>query len=149
MTNIVNNYANQDLYIAAPFHERLREFVSRAEQDSLTFSRQVDGWWAAIAIGVRRGQRAPLPPPPGLVKFNDGGILSSDPWRITHLELLALSEGGPDMLLRPNEVIRMASEYAHTGFPELLEMIVGQPEPTLALLLRLAENSGDQEKQGD
>lgn len=135
MTNVANQYANQDLFIARPFWEQLRGFVSRADQDGLPFLRQVDAWWAAMAIGVQHGERAKLPS--DLVKFNDGGILNSDPWRITHLELLALSEGGPEMLDKPAEVIRMASEYANAGFPELLANLIGQPEPTLNLILRL------------
>ena len=94
MTGIVNRYANQDLFIARAHRERLLGFVSQSEQDSHPFERQVDAWWAAIAIGVQRGERTPLPS--DQFKFNDGRILSSDPWRITHLELLALAEGGDE-----------------------------------------------------
>ena len=137
MTGIENRYANQDLFIARAHHGRLLGFVSRSEQDSHPFARQVDAWWAAIVIGVQRGERTPLPS--DQVKFNDGGILSSDPWRITHLELLALAEGGDEVLDKPTEVIRMASEYANTGFPHLFEHLMGQPEPTLNLMMRLDE----------
>lgn len=137
MNNIVNRYASQDLFIARTHHERLSGFVSRSEQDSQPFARQVDAWWVAIAIGVQRGERIPLPT--DQVKFNDGGILNSDSWRITHLELLALAEGGEEMLDKPVEVIRMASEYANAGFPHLLDHLMGQPEPTLNLMMRLGE----------
>ena len=141
MNSIVNRYANQDLFIARTHHEHLGSFVSRSEQDGQPFARQVDAWWAAIAIGVQYGKRTHLPT--DQVKFNDGGILSSDPWRITHLELLALAEGGNEILEKPAEVIRMASEYANTGFPHLLKHLIGQPEPTLNLMMRLddVENS--------
>ena len=105
------------------------------------FARQVDAWWAAIAIGVQYGERTPLPT--DQVKFNDGGILNSDPWRITHLELLALAEGGDAAMLdKPAEVIRMVSEYANTGFPYLLDHLMGQTEPTLNLIMRLNEVEG-------
>ncbi len=137
MITTVNRYASQDLFIGRGHHERLQGFVSRSEHDSQPFARQVDAWWAAIAIGVQQGHRTTLPA--DQVKFNDGGILSSDPWRITHLELLALAEEGPQVLDRPAEVIRMASEYANTGFPYLLGYLMGQPEPTLSLLMRLDE----------
>ena len=43
------------------------------------------------------------------------------------------------MLDKPAEVIRMASEYANTGFPHLFEHLIGQPEPTLNLMMRLDE----------
>ena len=135
MDSVVNRYANQDLFITRAFREPLGDIVSRSELDSHPFARQVDAWWAAIVIGVQRGERTPLPT--DQFKFNDGSILSSDPWRITHLELLALAEGGDEMLEKPTEVIRMASEYANTGFPSLLEHLIGQPEPTLNLMMRL------------
>ena len=145
MTTVFNRYANQDLFVARSHHQVLRDFVRGAEGDERPFSRQVDAWWAAMTLGVRRGQRTPLPAE--VTKFNDGGILSSDPWRITHLELLALAEAGPEVLERPAEVIRIASEYAHTGFPDLLNHLVGQVEPILNLMLQLDEmedaNTGD------
>lgn len=135
MTGIANPYASQDLFIAAPHHERLRDYVSRSQQDQRPFQRQVDAWWAALAIGARQRRRIPLPQ--DAVKFNDGRILATDPWRITHLELLALAEEGPEILDSPADVIRMASEYANSGFPDLLDQLVGQVEPTLNLMLRL------------
>ena len=133
-TDIVNRYASQDLFIAREYHDRIGDFVSRG-QDSRPFSRYVDAWWVAMTIGIQRDRRTPLPS--GVVKFNDGGILSSDPWRITHLELLALARGGPEALDRPAELIRMASEYANAGFPELVDLLTGQVEATLTLMLRL------------
>ena len=135
--DIANRYANQDLNIAKRHHDRLGTFVSRSGPDNQPFSRYVDAWWAAMAIGVRLGRRTPLPPE--VIKFNDGRILSSDPWRITHLELLALAEAGPEALDRPADVIRRASEYANTGFPSLLAQLIGQNEPTLNLMLRVGE----------
>ena len=140
MSTVLNRYANQDLFIAKNHHQVLGDFVSRSEGDERPFSRQVDAWWAAMTLGVRQGRRTPLPPE--VTKFNDGGILSSDPWRITHLELLAIAEAGPEVLERPPEVIRIASEYAHTGFPDLLNHLVGQVEPTLNLMMRLDELAG-------
>ncbi|MCY3922317.1 MAG: hypothetical protein OXG27_07970 [Chloroflexi bacterium] len=137
MATIANPYASQDLYIASPHHERLRDFVSRSPQDHRPFQRQVDAWWAALAIGARQKVKTPLPQ--DAVKFNDGRILAADPWRIIHLELLALAAEGPEILDSPAEVIRMASEFANTGFPELLDRLVGQVEPTLNLMVRLEE----------
>ncbi len=136
-TDITNRYVNQDLNIAKSHHDRLGAFVSRSGPANKPFSRYVDAWWAAMAIGVRLGRRTPLPPE--VKKFNDGRVLSSDPWRITHLELLALAKSGPEALDRPADVIRAASEYANTGFPYLLEQLIGQNEPTLNLMLRVGE----------
>lgn len=137
---ITNRYANQDLYIAKCHHDSLGNFVSRDEQKNKPFHRYVDAWWAAMAVGVKLGERTPLPS--DVTKFNDGRVLSSDPWRITHLELLALAEEGPGAIDRPANVIRMASEYANSGFPYLLDKLIGQNEPTLNLVHRL-DDIGD------
>jgi hypothetical protein len=137
MVAVVNPYASQDLFIAAEVSERIGDFVSRAEKDGKPFARQVDAWWLAIGLGVHMGYRTPLPPK--TVKFNDGGILSTDPWRITHLELLALAQEGEIVLDKPVQVIRIASEYANAGFPWLIEQLLGEAEPILTLMNRLAE----------
>jgi hypothetical protein len=138
MSAVVNPYVTQDLFIAEDFHTRLGDFVSRSTRDGLPFARQVDAWWIAIGVGVRIG--APTPLPERRVKFNDGAILNSDPWRVTHLELLALAQGGEEALREPAQVIRIASEYANTGLGWLMETLVGEPEATLTLLNRLQEH---------
>ena len=72
-------------------------------------------------------------------KFNDGGILASDPWRITHLELLALADGGEDALMSPSGVVTMASEYAHTGLVWIADALLGEAQATLRLMNRLGD----------
>ena len=137
MVAVVNPYGSQDLFIDADVSVRIGDFVSRSEKDGKPFARQVDAWWLAIGLGVHMGYRNALPGK--TVKFNDGGILSTDPWRITHLELLALAEEGESVLDKPVQVIRIASEYANTGFPWLIEQLLGQAEPTLTLMNRLVD----------
>jgi hypothetical protein len=137
MADVVNRYANQDLFIAQDVSDQLSDFVSRSDKDAKAFARQIDAWWLAIGIGVKIGHRTPLPEK--TVKFNDGGILSSDPWRIPHLEALALSEEGERILDNPSQVVRIASEYANTGFPWLISQMLGEAEPTLTLMNHLDE----------
>lgn len=132
MAEVANRYGNQDLFIAQEISERMGDVVSRSDKDPKPFLRQVDAWWLAIGIGLRLGLRTPLPEK--TVKFNDGGILSSDPWRITHLEALALAEEGETALQNPAQVIRIASEYANAGLKWLVEQTLGEAEPTLKLM---------------
>ena len=85
-------YRDQDLWIPAFFHKEFvdnNRLVNRGDP-RVPFGRQVDLWWYALGIGVAAGERSPLPGRDQLVRFNEGGILESDPWRITHLELLVL-----------------------------------------------------------
>jgi hypothetical protein len=139
MADVVNRYSTIDLFIPDEHHARIGDFVSRSASDSKPFARQVDLWWLAIGTGVQTGYRTPMPDKEKLVKFNTGAILSTDPWRITQLELLALADEGDSVFEEPNRVMQVASEYAMTGFPWLIEQMLGEAEPTLALMNKLDE----------
>jgi len=139
MATILNPYANQDLFWPSEFHQNHVKALQGRGDVRKPFQRQIDLWWCALCLGVKIGQRTPLGPKTKLVKFNDGGILSSDPWRITHLELLALAEFGEEGLDNPSGTIQMASEYAATGARVIGEICMGAAEPTLTLLTRLSD----------
>jgi hypothetical protein len=95
--------------------------------DRSPFDRYVDFWWAAIGVGVCEGR---LTNTDDSDKFVTGVVLSQDPWRITHLELLAIAhKGSPDVINRPGEVIDIANGYAATGVPILVEMLLKKSEP--------------------
>lgn len=139
MAEFSNRFSNQDLLISQDVSDKLSDFVSRSDKDPRPFSRQVDAWWLAVGIGLKMGLRTPLSSE--TVKFNDGGILGSDPWRITHLEALALAEEGVEV--SPGQAIRLASEYANTGFLWLFEELLGEAEPTLTLMNKLSVHLQD------
>ena len=129
-------YRDQDLWIPTAFHKEFVEtniLVSRGDPRA-PFSRQVDLWWYALSVGVGMRERTPLPARTQLVKFNDGGILNSDPWRITHLELLMLSEQGPDGDNSSVAIAQMANEYAVTGFGALAEQLRAVADPQTYLI---------------
>ena len=65
------------------------------------------------ASASEQGQRTKLPEKQ--VKFNDGDILATDPWRITQLELLTLSELGIEALETPRATITMADRVRAHG----------------------------------
>ena len=63
-------------------------------------------------------------------KFVTGAVLNGDPWRITHLELLAIAHtGSADVITRPSEVIDIANGYAATGVPILVDILHKKSEP--------------------
>jgi hypothetical protein len=118
----------------------LRQWVDRKGADGFyraPLERQVDLWWIALCLGVQDGQRSPMPAPERRTKFAEGGILNSDPWRITHLSLLGIGELGEDATSRPAEIVRLANEYVVTGVRILREMLEGAAEPALTLWTRL------------
>ena len=138
-------YRDQDLWIPASFHKEYVDsgrLVSRGDH-RVPYGRQIDLWWHALGIGAAQGIRSPLPSRDQLVRFNDAGILESDPWRITHLELLVLGEQGEGEASDPATVVRTANEYATTGFKILSESLLGIIDPQTHLvgeIVRQAES---------
>ena len=129
-------YRDQDLWIPASFHKEFvdnNRLVDRGDPRA-PFGRQIDLWWYALGIGVAAGERSPLPGRDQLVRFNEGGILESDPWRITHLELLVLGEQGDEATSNPSSVLQIANEYAVTGFRILAEQLRGVIDPQTHLM---------------
>ena len=136
-------YRDQDLWIPASFHKEYVDsgrLVSRGDP-RVPFGRQVDLWWHALGIGVARGARSPLPGRDQLVRFNDAGILESDSWRVTHLELLVLGELGEEKASDPATVVRTANEYAMTGFRILAESLRGIVDPQTHLIGEIARHA--------
>ena len=135
--NNIPRYVNQDLWLPKRFHAEFREsLVGQSEMDK-AFPRQVDLWWYALGTGVAEGHRTNLPGHDELVKFNDGGILEADPWRITHLELLVLAEEGQAAATNPARVVRIANEYAFTGCTMLAESLRGVVDRQTHLINRV------------
>ena len=140
MAGIPNPFANQDLFLSKTFHEHHVDHLVGRGDVRKPFPRQIDLWWLALCFGRRIGYRTQLGDRGTLVKFNDGGILSSDPWRITHLELLSLAELGEKGLEDPAQTIQVANEYVATGLSVIDDLCTGAPEPTLTLATRMVEH---------
>lgn len=135
-----NPYAAQDLFVPKDWHDSYQRYTiqARAETkdlDATPFPRMIDMWWTALCVGLREGRRSPLGEKP--TKFADGAILNSDPWRVTHLGLIAVGEQGSEVLDRPAEVIRIACEYAATGSEWLVNVMVGHAKPMKPLAAAL------------
>ena len=134
-------YRDLDLWIPSYFH---REFVdstilvSRSDDPRVPFGRQIDLWWYALCIGVVARQRTSLPSRDQMVRFNDGGILATVPWRITHLELMVLGEQGEEAAAHPPTVVQTANEYAFTGFGILAQELRGVIDPQTHLMAEIA-----------
>ena len=121
-------YGNQDLWLPKKFHAEFVENVDHVVHRSdmrAAFPRQIDLWWYALGMGVNEGRRTPLPGRDRLVRFNSGGILESNPWRINHLEILALVEEGRMAATNAAKVVRIGNEYALTGCAIIAERLRG------------------------
>lgn len=135
-----NPYAAYDFFVPEQWHDSYQRYTTLARSegrdlDGVPFPRMIDMWWVALGIGVREGRRSSLGKDP--VKFADGAIFGSDPWRITHLGLLAVAEEGESVLHRPSEVVRIACEFAATGSEFLIEAMAGHARPMKPLASKL------------
>lgn len=132
---VANPYANLELKIPGRYAEDVEKYTSRfrpedgspKDIDRTPFDLYVDLWWAAIGAGVAEGR---VSAPDDLRKFVTGVVLNQTPWRITHLELLAIAHtGSADVIGRPGEVIEIANGYAATGVPILVDILLKKTEP--------------------
>ena len=148
MAAVANPFQNLELKVPAADWEAVRRLTttfrsedgSRADPDKSPFQRYVDLWWTGLCIGVSEGRRTK---PDQWHKFNDGGVLSSDPWRISQLQLLALGVvGSADVLGDPGQIISLANEFAATGLPILVDEVTGKNLPIMAAteLIRARSN---------
>jgi hypothetical protein len=138
MVAIANPYVNLPLRIPDHEWEAVRRFTTtfrpedgkQTDIDRSPFNRYVDLWWAALGLGVRGGRTST---PPKWHDFVTGAVLNQDPWRIRHLELIALAKEGPGVLDEPGRVIGIANGYAAAGIATLIDTMTGQTEPIWAL----------------
>jgi len=133
---IANPFDRSDLYLDSKHHLVISDAVNRSDVEK-PFRRFVDAWWLGLCIGVHRNDRKPFNGE--TIKFNDGAIFSSDPWRITHLQLLGLTWSGAEALGQPNQIIQAANEYANGGIEWVVSTIHGQPNRTLAIYNNIIE----------
>jgi hypothetical protein len=121
---------------------------AQADPDKAPFRRYVDLWWAGLCLGVREGRRTELPTSEWH-RFNDGTPLSADPWRIIHLQLLAVGQTGDAKILDdPGAIVQMANEFAATGLPLLLEVMNRSTEPIMVASEYLRERCVEPETAG-
>jgi hypothetical protein len=132
---VANPYANLELKIPARFSDDVEKYTVRfrpedgspKDIDRSPFDLYVDFWWAALGVGVAEGRVSTTE---DLKKFVTGVVLNQTPWRITHLELLAIAHtGSADVVGKPGEVIEIANGYAATGAPILVEILLKNSKP--------------------
>jgi hypothetical protein len=117
-----NPFAGQDILIEDGYRERIADVVQLREGKNSTPSRQpfrrnVDIWFFAVMIAVKKGLR-PQAPTGKTYKAAEGVVLASDSWRPTALMLLALSTTSDIKVLdSPSEMMKLANSYASAGFP--------------------------------
>lgn len=125
---MTNPFAGLDIMIAEDHRKWFETYVQRqahqgGRPEHQPFARNIDLWFSAICLAVKRGIR-PVPPSGKLYKAAEGVVLGSDPWRPTALVLLAIAEHDDETIItRPGDMLRVASGYANAGLPELFALL--------------------------
>ena len=133
-TDIANPFSQAALQVPDGAEEFLARFSGtfrpqtggESDIDKQPFRRYIDLWWVAMCLGLQEEKRTTAAK---WHRFIEGNVLSSDPWRVIHLEMLGVALLGADALKDPNQIIRMANEYAATGIALLTEVMTGRSEP--------------------
>lgn len=136
MAELIAPYVSQDLYLPRAFDEEFSDLlVSGKKGSEKPFPRKVDLWWATICIGAAVGQYRPVAK--DRVKFHTGQIFANEQWRVTHMELLALSRDGEESLRRPVRVVEIAEEYGMAGIDWVTDKLRASTKPAIKLLMEL------------
>jgi len=130
-----NPFAGQDIKIDEGFRERIEDFFQLREGKTATpvhqpFRRNIDLWFFAIMLAIKKGEK-PRDLSSKTYKAAEGVVLGSDEWRPTALILLAIAEtGNAEIVNAPDDMMRIANEYAHAGFPLLFSILNERGEDT-------------------
>lgn len=131
-------YVSQDLHLPRDFDDELSDLLVDGKRGSdKPFPRKVDLWWASICIGAALGQHHAVAKE--RTKFHTGQVFANEPWRVAHMELLALAREGETALRRPARVVEMAEEYGMAGIDWITERLRGSSRPSIKLLMELED----------
>jgi len=127
--DVVNPFQTFELRVPISQWEAVRKLTStfrteggeQSDPDRTPFRRYVDLWWAGICVGVKVGQPTKVA---DWHKFIEGSVLISDPWRILHLQAIAIAYfKNAEVIKDPAAVINVANEFSATGLPLIIEAV--------------------------
>ena len=125
-----NPFQTAELRVPESFRDEVSRYCQGPTQEGrktglgeAPFPRMVDMWFLALCLGAKKGNKEDLSGVK-MHKFMDGTVLSSDPWRIDALMLLAISLTKDTTIVgEPAKIINLANEYAAGGLPDVIDML--------------------------
>ncbi len=134
METFIAGIQNLELRMPSEHYDSIQRLSMTGRQtgnrnkDNIPFLRNVDFWWLALCIGIQEGNRTT--PDKWHTFVRAGLVLPADQWRLFQLQIMAIGEtNSTDVLAKPSNVIDMANEYAATGFPVILDKVLGSQVP--------------------
>ncbi|WP_139460218.1 hypothetical protein [Aeromonas veronii] len=122
MENIFSSFS---INMPLVYQEKIKNFVSgsiKQLNENKPFERQVDFWYLALCLAFSKG----LEPHKEKDVYTavTAEILSRDPYRIIHLQMIALSSSEDvNILLKPKEMFDICCGYANAGIPLLISIL--------------------------
>ena len=126
--------------IESSVHALYKQLTDKSTQDPETapFLLMKDVFMWAVALGVKEGKRTQLSGSREQIFRWDQFSQDMD---IPALKAIALAETGEvEVLLREDQIIRIAEEYANAGIHEIKREVVDQPGEALWNLLSMTKS---------
>lgn len=125
-----NPFQGQDIRVPNRFRDEFGRYCQTHSEDGgkssvlhSPFPRMVDMWFLAACLGAQAGKLSDYDQI-DTYKIIDASILSSDPWRIDALVLMAVSfKKSVEIVRDPREILHLASRFAVAGMDKLLVML--------------------------
>jgi hypothetical protein len=126
-----NPFQAMELRLPSTYREEVSRYCQGATQDGkgislgeAPFPRVVDMWFLALCLAANNRKRLEDLALDKTYKFMDGTVLTSDPWRIDALMLLAVGmTSDPEIVADPRKIINLSNQLAAAGMPEVLDML--------------------------
>mgnify|MGYP005632379933 FL=1 len=113
----------------------LSDLVTRKGNSDAPFRRQIDLWWSGFIIGMRMDRKADL----NTIETTEvefvSHIFAQDLWRLAVIETFAIGKEGQDILTSPQNVIRLANEYALFGVKKISTFVQGETDALQSILV--------------
>lgn len=140
-----NPFSNYEIRIPKRYSEQVKRFCftsgSNQNRELSPFERQVDFWYFAFLIAVKKGLKPESYDSKDMVNITPATILSRDPYRVTYLQAVYLSiTNNIDNLAEHKLVFDFASELAYAGIPYLIQILDDSDDKPLYNTLDLIED---------
>jgi len=138
-----NPFASFSVEIPREYHEEVKKFCktsgAQVSYEYAPFSRMVDFWYFCFMTAVKEGYE-PKESGPGAVNITAASILSTDQYRITHIQLVFLAHcEDHEQMFDHRKVFDFATKKANAAMPYVLTMLKDKDDNPLWSLLDYIE----------
>ena len=140
-----NPFASYNVEVSKECHEQIKKFCqtggSGVNHEFAPFPRMVDFWYFCFMVAVKENYE-PKDLNSGSVNITPASILSSNPSRILHIQMVFLAhKGSIEEMLEHKKVFDFANKKANAAVNHVLTMLNDKDDNPLWMLLDYVEES--------